>query len=164
MAILIKRRVSTYPALAFGLSIVLLAPLYAHPQEHTFANPPVLDSQNGHLHVDLVAAPATYTIDGHRFQGMLYNRQYMPLVWRLRPGDRLTVTLHNKLAQETNLHFHLLGVSPPGDTFNYEIKIPERHVGLFWYHPHLHGDVDQQVIGGMSGGIIVEGSDRLYPF
>src|SRR5262249_25176052 len=26
------------------------------------------------------------------------------------------------------------------------------------------GDVDQQIIGGMSGGIIIEGSDRLYPF
>jgi len=87
----------------------------------------------------------------------------------------LTVTLHNRLAQETNLHFHGLGVSPlkngdnvfvhvrPGETFNYEIKIPDRHVGVFWYHPHLHGDVDQQIIGGMSGGIIVEGSDRLYP-
>jgi FtsP/CotA-like multicopper oxidase with cupredoxin domain len=28
----------------------------------------------------------------------------------------------------------------------------------------MHGDVDRQVIGGMSGGIVVEGSDRLYPF
>jgi len=176
IATLIKRRASTCRALAFGLSIVLLASLYAHPQEHTFANPPMLYSQDGHLHVDLVAAPAAYTIEGHRFQGMLYNGQYVPPVWRLQSGDRLTVTLHNKLAQETNLHFHGLGVSPlkngdnvfvhirPGETFSYEIKIPERHVGLFWYHPHLHGDVDPQIIGGMSGGIIVEGSDRLYPF
>src|SRR4029453_1264404 len=28
----------------------------------------------------------------------------------------------------------------------------------------MHGDVDRQIIGGMSGGIIVEGSERLYPF
>jgi hypothetical protein len=28
----------------------------------------------------------------------------------------------------------------------------------------MHGNVDQQIIGGMSGGIIVEGSERLYPF
>jgi suppressor of ftsI len=118
-----------------------------HPQEHTFANPPMLYSRDGHLHVDLAAAPATCTIAGHQFQGMLYNGvpstrgvrvlgwngQYMPPVWRLRPGDKLTVTLHNHLAEETNLHFHGLGVSPlkngdnvfvhirPGETFNYEI-------------------------------------------
>jgi len=161
---------------ALGLSIVLITSMCSHSQERMFANPSMLYSDDGHLHIDLVAAPATYTIQDHQFQGMLYNGQYLPPVWRLRSGDRLTVTLHNKLAQETNLHFHGLGVSPlkngdnvfvhirPGETFNYEIKIPERHVGLFWYHPHLHGDVDQQIIGGMSGGIIVEGSDRLYPF
>ena len=66
------------------------------------------------------------------------NKQYMPQVWRVRPGDILTVTLHNQLSDETNLHFHGLNVSPldngdnvflhiaPGQTFTYEIKIPER--------------------------------------
>ena len=94
----------------------------------------------------------------------------------MRAGDILTVTLHNQLSEETNLHFHGLRVSPlnngdnvflhiaPKQTFTYEIKIPEKHVGLFWYHPHMHGDVDRQIIGGLSGGIVVEGSDCLYPF
>jgi FtsP/CotA-like multicopper oxidase with cupredoxin domain len=143
---------------------------------HPFANPAMLDSHNGKLHVDLVAAPAVYTIAGNQFQGALYNGQYIPPLWRLRSGDILTVTLHNKLSEPTNLHFHGLGVSPlnngdnvfvhvsSGETFEYEIKIPEKHVGLFWYHPHLHGDVDRQIIGGMSGGILVDGSERLYPF
>ena len=91
-------------------------------------------------------------------------------------GDALTVTLHNRLSEPTNLHFHGLGVSPlgngdnvflhvgPGETFTYQVKIPAKHVGLLWFHPHMHGDVDRQIIGGMSGGIIVEGSERLYPF
>ncbi len=141
-----------------------------------FANPVMLASHDGKLHVDLVAAPAAYTIGGHQFEGMLYNRRYMPPVWRLRPGDILTVALHNQLSEETNLHFHGLNVSPlnngdnvflhvaPNETFTYQIKIPDRHIGLFWFHPHMHGDVDRQIIGGMSGGILVEGSDRLYPF
>ena len=143
---------------------------------HPFANPVMLASQNGKLNVDLVASSTAYTIGGHQFQGMLYNQQYMPPLWRVRAGDTLTVTLHNQLPAETNLHFHGLGVSPlnngdnvflhisPGQTFTYQVKIPEKHVGLFWYHPHAHGDVDRQIIGGMSGGILVEGSDRLYPF
>jgi FtsP/CotA-like multicopper oxidase with cupredoxin domain len=143
---------------------------------HPFANPTMLSSHNGKLHVDLIAAAATYSIEGHDFQGMLYNGQYVPPVWRVRAGDVLTVTLHNRLPEETNLHFHGMDVSPlkngdnvfvhirPAETFTYEIKIPEKHVGLFWFHPHLHGNVDRQIIGGLSGGIIIEGSDRLYPF
>ncbi|HEY2450051.1 MAG TPA: multicopper oxidase family protein [Mycobacterium sp.] len=147
-----------------------------HDVGHPFANPVMLASRDGKLDVDLAAAPGTYTIDGHQFQGMLYDGQYMPPLWRVRAGDIVTVNLHNQLPEETNLHFHGLDVSPlnngdnvflhiaPGQTFTYQIKIPETHVGLFWYHPHLHGNVDRQIIGGMSGGILVEGSDRVYPF
>jgi FtsP/CotA-like multicopper oxidase with cupredoxin domain len=145
-------------------------------QDRVFANPPMLSSRDGRLDVELVAAPGTYMIDGHQFQGMLYNGAYVPPVWRVRLGDSLTVTLHNRLSKSTNLHFHGLGVSPlangdnvflhvrPGETFTYQVKIPAKHVGLFWFHPHMHGNVDPQIIGGMSGGIIVEGSERLYPF
>ena len=148
----------------------------AQSQDHVFANPPMLSSRDGRLDVDLVASPGPYTINGHQFQGVLYNGAYIPPVWRVRLGDTLTVTLHNRLSEPTNLHFHGLGVSPlgngdnvflhvrPGETFTYQVKIPEKHVGLFWFHPHMHGNVDQQIIGGMSGGIIVEGSERLYPF
>jgi FtsP/CotA-like multicopper oxidase with cupredoxin domain len=119
-------------------------------------------SHDGKLRVDLIAAPAACTVEGHQFQGMLYNARYIPPVWRLRPGDTLPVTLHNRLSEETNLHFHGIDVSPlkngdnvfvhvaAGETFTYEIKIPEKHLGLFWYHPHLHGNVDRQIIGGLS--------------
>ena len=148
----------------------------AQSQDRVFTNPPMLSSSDGQLDVDLVAAPGTYTIDGHQFQGMLYNGAYLPPVWRVRSGDSLIVTLHNRLSEPTNLHFHGLGVSPlgngdnvflhvlAGETFTYQVRIPEKHIGLFWFHPHMHGNVDAQIIGGMSGGIIVEGSDRLYPF
>ena len=148
----------------------------AQGQDRLFVNPPMLSSRDGRLDVDLVTAPGTYTIDGHQFEGMLYNGAYMPPVWRVRLGDTVTVTLHNHLSEQTNLHFHGLDVSPlgngdnvflhiqPGESFTYQIKIPEKHVGLFWFHPHMHGEVDRQIIGGMSGGIIVEGSERLYPF
>lgn len=144
--------------------------------DQSFANPVMLASHDGKLHVDLVAAAASYTIAGHKFQGTLYNRQYIPPVWRLRSGDTVSVTLHNQLPEESNLHFHGLNVSPldngdnvflhifPGQTFTYKIRIPEKHVGLFWFHPHLHGNVDRQIIGGMSGAILVDGTDHIYPF
>lgn len=148
----------------------------AQDKAKVFANPPMLSSRDGRLDIDLVAAPDTYTLNGRSFQGMLYNGAYITPVWRVRPGDSLTVALHNQLNEPTNLHFHGLDVSPlgngdnvfvhvqPGSAFTYRITIPRKHVGLFWFHPHMHGDVDRQIIGGMSGAIVVEGSDGLYPF
>ncbi len=70
----------------------------------------------------------------------------------------------------TNLHTHGLHVSPTGNSDNvfldiapgasqdYEIKIPADHWGgLNWYHPHRHGSVSLQVLGGMAGALIVSG-------
>jgi suppressor of ftsI len=156
---------------AFATGSATSAPR-VHP---VFANPPAVTSRDGRLDLDLVAAPATYTLGGRRFTGMLYNGAYIPAVWRVRAGDRIAVALHNRLDQDTNLHFHGLDVSPrghgdnvflhvhPGQTFNYRITVPQRHAGPFWFHPHLHGLVDRQIIGGLSGAFIVAGSDRIYP-
>jgi FtsP/CotA-like multicopper oxidase with cupredoxin domain len=136
---------------------------------HSFANPPMISSRDGKLHVDLVAAPATYTIGAHVFQGMLYNGQYVPPVWRLRSGDTLTVTLHNQLSEETNLHFHGIDVSPlnngdnvfvhiaPGGTFSYEVKIPEMPRPI---------QMDSLILGpGQRVSVVVVGGNAgRYPF
>ena len=90
------------PAHVIALSIAVVCTYACTPRSGTgqaFANPVMLSSHDGKLHVDLVAAPATYTIGGHLFEGMLYDGQYMPPVWRLRAGDILTVTLHNQLCR-----------------------------------------------------------------
>ncbi len=136
---------------------------------------PMLRSSDGQLAVRLVAAPGEYSIDGRTFEGMLYDGAYVPSVWRVRDGDTLTVTLENRLPEMTNLHFHGLGVSPlgnsdnifvhvePGQSFTYRLEIPV-HPGLFWFHPHAHTATARQIVGGLSGGFIVEGSDRFFPF
>ena len=47
---------------------------------------------------------------------------------------------------------------PPGGTQQLEIPVPANHpAGFFWYHPHRHGAVAQQVRAGMAGAIIVRG-------
>jgi FtsP/CotA-like multicopper oxidase with cupredoxin domain len=78
----------------------------------------------------------------------------------------------------TNLHFHGLPIPPvchqdevlktainPTDApFEYRIRIPAKQPpGLYWYHPHIHGFTDPQVLGGASGAIIVEGIERASP-
>ena len=77
--------------------------------------------------------------------------------------------------ESTNLHFHGLTIPPvchqdevlhtsiqPGDPpFEYRFRIPENEPpGLYWYHPHIHGFTKEQVLGGASGAIIVEGIER----
>jgi FtsP/CotA-like multicopper oxidase with cupredoxin domain len=75
----------------------------------------------------------------------------------------------------TNLHFHGLTIPPvchqddvmktsvqPGDApFEYRFKVPESEPpGLYWYHPHIHGFSKEQLLGGASGALIVEGIER----
>ncbi|NEO30830.1 MAG: multicopper oxidase domain-containing protein [Symploca sp. SIO3C6] len=51
----------------------------------------------------------------------------------------------------------------PISKYKMDVKIPFVHQsGLFWYHSHAHSLSDQQVRGGLSGGIIIKGSDQYY--
>jgi FtsP/CotA-like multicopper oxidase with cupredoxin domain len=78
-------------------------------------------------------------------------------------------------AVSTNLHFHGLTIPPvchqddvlktsiqPSDApFEYRFRIPENEPpGLYWYHPHIHGFSKEQLLGGASGALIVEGIER----
>jgi len=87
------------------------------------------------------------------------------------PGDTLKIELINELttpAQSTNFHTHGLHVSalghgdnvlfslPSGESWDVEIPIPEDHfIGPDWYHPHLHGDTNEQVASGLGGFLIL---------
>ena len=54
--------------------------------------------------------------------------------------------------------------SLPGTQVNYKISIPASHnPGLYWYHAHLHGIAEQQIMGGLSGGLIIEGILDPFP-
>jgi FtsP/CotA-like multicopper oxidase with cupredoxin domain len=81
------------------------------------------------------------------------------------------------LAGSTNLHFHGLMIPPachqddvlntaiqPASSYEYRVRIPRTQPpGLYWYHPHLHGHSEEQVLGGASGALIVEGIERFNP-
>src|SRR5439155_4812498 len=52
----------------------------------------------------------------------------------------------------------------PGQVLRYSVEIPRDHLpGLFWYHPHPHGESYRQVLDGMSGAIVIEGMERYAP-
>ncbi|HEV2701434.1 MAG TPA: multicopper oxidase domain-containing protein [Steroidobacteraceae bacterium] len=80
-------------------------------------------------------------------------------------------------AVSANLHFHGMSLPPlchqdevlntsvqPHQSFEYRFRIPlHEPPGLYWYHPHIHGFSAQQVSGGLSGALIVEGIERDSP-
>jgi FtsP/CotA-like multicopper oxidase with cupredoxin domain len=102
---------------------------------------------------------------------------------RVYPGDTIAMTVHNAMPamkgqpNDVNVHFHGMIVSPhppgdevvttiapPGGTLHYLVKIPRDHEpGLYWYHPHAHGETYRQVTNGMSGAIVVEGIQQHLP-
>jgi FtsP/CotA-like multicopper oxidase with cupredoxin domain len=138
------------------------------------SQPSELRSEGGRLEVRLEAAPGQFQLAGRQARALGYNGGIPGPTMRLRPGDVLNVRLTNSLDQPTNLHMHGLHVSPqgagdnvfvvvePGAAHDYEYRIPTDHPpGVFWYHPHHHGMVADQIFGGLFGAIIVEDSQPL---
>jgi suppressor of ftsI len=152
-------------ALAPGLS--LLRASGAKAERRPLVQPTQIRSQGGVFETTLTAAPHRLQIGETELPGFFYNETYLPPLWRVRLGDVMRVRLQNDLTEGfTNLHFHGLSVSPrgrsdnvfihlqPGHEFHYEVTIPgagRQEPGLYWYHPHGHGFVTKQMLGGLSG-------------
>ncbi|GAA4107667.1 multicopper oxidase family protein [Enteractinococcus coprophilus] len=139
-----------------------------------FEQPPVLESANGSLDVELTAAPYTARIAGQEAFVLGYNGSLPGPTLVVAPGDQINLTLTNHLAAPTNLHVHGLHVSPqdnsdnvfvavdPGEAFAYHYQLPADHPpGVYWYHPHHHGNVADQLFAGLYGAIIVQDPDPV---
>ncbi len=150
-----------------------------HASTKTAFTIPEIRAQHGVVSFDLDAAiePATNA------PAFVYRGQpgVAPTI-RVSPGDELRIRLHNRLPAGTdapndvNLHFHGLTVSPnapsddamrlarPGETIAYDVRISRSQPpGLYWYHPHAHGQTYWQITSGMSGALIVEGLQQHLP-
>jgi FtsP/CotA-like multicopper oxidase with cupredoxin domain len=163
--------------LAPGLS--LLRSDRAKAARETLSQPPEVRSRNGELDVTLTAAPRPLRLGDVEVPRFFYNDAYIPPLIRVRLGDVLRVRLRNNVPDGfSNLHFHGLSVSPrgrsdnvfvhvsPGHEFEYEVRIPasgRQGPGLFWYHPHGHGFVTKQILGGLSGALVVDGGETQFP-
>lgn len=140
----------------------------------TLTEPPALASQSGRLALELAAAPAALTVGGVAAQVMTYNGTLPGPTLRLRRGDRVSLKFVSGLPAPTNLHTHGLVVSPegdsdnvfvmidPGGTHDYEYVLgPDHPPGVFWYHPHHHGNSAEQLFSGLYGAIVVEDEEPI---
>ena len=78
-------------------------------------------------------------------------------------------------SSSVNIHFHGTNTAPvcgqdevikttvnAGQTFQYNVSFPANEPpGLYWYHPHIHGQAEGAVLGGASGAIVVEGIQNV---
>jgi suppressor of ftsI len=141
-----------------------------------FPELPELRAVDGVLRATLTAEEREVEIAGQPIRGRVFNGSFVGPTLRVRPGERIELELVNHLMEPTNLHFHGLHVSPggeadnifrmvnPGETAQYVLEIPLDHpTGTFWYHPHMHHLALEQVFGGMSGVIVIDGLQERLP-
>ncbi|WP_414571082.1 multicopper oxidase family protein [Nostoc sp. CCY 9925] len=152
-----------------------------------FQNPTEILSGDGVLSTELEVKYGDNTIAGCPVHLRSYNGNLVGPTLRVKPSDRMNITLINSLPLEplsrqadinntphrfntTNFHTHGFHVSPSGisdnvlremepqNSYPIEIELPSDHpAGTHWYHAHQHGSTAIQVSSGMAGTLIVEG-------
>ncbi len=124
----------------------------------------ILEVKNGDT-IDLSPMVVKKSINGKEQVMFGYNGQIPGPLIKAEEGSEFYVTVTNKIPLPTTNHWHGLrldsafdgmpGISQPeiqpGGGFRYTIKVPDS--GLFWYHPHVREDIEQDL--GLYGNILV---------
>lgn len=134
------------------------------------AEPTRIASSGGVLETAMTMAVSPTMFAGRSVMSAVPNGSFPGPTIVLNPGDIWRNKVTNGLQDCTNVHTHGFHVSPkdnsdniflhisPGDTFEYEYHIPANHPpGIYWYHPHCHGNTAEQTTAGLSGAIIIQG-------
>ncbi|MBZ8134071.1 multicopper oxidase family protein [Afifella sp. IM 167] len=119
--------------------------------------------------IELTAKPFEKSIPGGGAPASTlwgYQDQVPGPLLRARQGETLRIRFRNELPEPSSIHWHGVRVDnsmdgvagltqapvPPGDTFDYEVNLPD--AGTFWYHAHTKSW--DQVARGLYGPLIVE--------
>ena len=124
----------------------------------------VVQLKNGDT-LDLTAGVVRRSIAGRDYTMFGFNGQYPGPLIAVTRGSTVTVRVNNQLSMPTTVHWHGVRLDnrydgvpdaahppvAPGETFAYQLRFPDE--GLFWYHPHVREDIQQDL--GLYGNIFV---------
>jgi len=138
------------------------------PEARTSEVVPMADGDTLDVSVSMVRR----TIDGHRMVMFAYNGQHPGPLIQAPKDATVVVRVTNDIQMPTTIHWHGIrienrfdgvpGVTQeaigPRESFTYEVHVPD--AGMFWYHPHVREDVQQDL--GLFGNLHVTSPDPDY--
>ena len=122
--------------------------------------------------LDLEAILVRRVIKGQTFKMYGFNGQYPGPLIKVRQDATVVVRFTNRIELPTTVHWHgvrldnrfdgVPGITQepvqPGETFVYEVHFVD--AGLYWYHPHHRGDIQQDL--GLYGNVLVSAPEEDY--
>jgi len=138
------------------------------PEAQPSALVPMADGDTLDISVSMVRR----TLNGHEMIMFGYNGQYPGPLIQAEKDATIVVRVTNEIEMPTTIHWHgvridnrfdgVPGVTQAaierGDSFTYEVHVPD--AGMFWYHPHVREDVQQDL--GLFGNLLVTSPDPDY--
>jgi len=98
-----------------------------------------------------------------------YNGNLLGPALQLKQGEQATIDIHNRLAEETTVHWHGLevpgavdggpqGVIAAGGSRTVTFT-PTQRAATCWFHPHQHGKTGRQVAMGLAGLVLISDAE-----
>jgi len=98
-----------------------------------------------------------------------YNGNLLGPALQLKQGEQATIDIHNRLAEETTVHWHGLGVPGAVDGGPHGVIAaggsrtvtftPTQRAATCWFHPHQHGKTGRQVAMGLAGLVLISDAE-----
>lgn len=160
--------------IAFGIAFVLVIGGWYFSQNLSTAPvaqaSQVVELKDGDTY-DLTASVVEKEINGVKYTMLAYNGSIPGPLLKITQGAEVTINFKNELGMNTLLHSHGVRMDnafdgsqtsqeemKPGETFSYKLKFPD--VGVYWYHPHVREDYQQEL--GLYGNYLVVASNPDY--
>ncbi len=122
--------------------------------------------------LDISVSMVRRTLNGHEMIMFGYNGQYPGPLIQAEKDATIIVRVTNEIEMPTTIHWHGIRIDnrfdgvpggtqsaiERGESFTYEVHVPD--AGMFWYHPHVREDVQQDL--GLFGNLLVTSPDPDY--
>ncbi len=144
--------------------------LFAQERASSLLIPPVLEYEqsNGVKNFNLETGYSTHKFSGNVESRTLgYNNfSYLGPTIIFKKGDNISLTVSNKLRDDTTLHWHgghinafvdgnQFQVIPRNESWTAKFRV-DQQASTTIYHPHPHGDTASQFYLGLAGLIVIE--------